>query len=85
MIDWLRSHPELWTRAWLIWAILFLVIEFTAIAFHNGRTLTAHTMAIFGLGEKIPGVRLSLHPWLLAAILVVVAAHFFGLLGRLFK
>lgn len=88
MIEWLKARPELWTSAWLWWGIAFLVIELSAVWLHNGRTMTEHCKAIFGLGAPIPGIRMSLRPWLLAAIIIVIAAHMFGwlgALGRLFK
>jgi hypothetical protein len=81
----LKANPQLWTSAWLWWALAFLVIELSAVYFHNGRTMTEHAKAIFGLGDPIPGVRMSFRPWLLAAILVVIGAHFWELLGKLFK
>ena len=83
MVGWLKAHPELWTKAWLCWGIAFLVFELLAVYLHNGRTMTAYCRAIFGLGPPIEGVSMAFKPWLLVAILVVIAAHMFGWLGRL--
>jgi len=85
MIEWLKSRPEIWTSAWFWWGIAFLVIELSAVALHNGRTMTEHCKAIFGLGEPIPGVRMLFRPWLLVAIVVVITAHMFGWIERLLK
>ena len=82
-MSWLKANAWLWSHLWLWWGVAFLVIELLAVYLGNGRTMTAYCRAIFGLGPPIEGVDLSLRPWLLVAILVVIAAHMFGWLARL--
>lgn len=85
MLDWLKANPWLWSHLWLWWGVAFLAIELSAVWLGNGRTMTAYCRAIFGLGPPIDGVDLAFRPWLLVAILMVIAAHMFYLLARWFK